>query len=106
MSGANINFSPILIMALIISLIIFREDIPSAGEFTTFIKNEFETNKFFSTAALIGLVTSLLATFRQIPTLIWSRIKRLIEYRVEVNNSDELYSYISEWVMDNKPRLL
>ena len=62
----------------------------------SFLKNDF---------AVAGVITATTLTlwksFKRLPTLLWSRIRRLLFYSITIEESSELYVYVSKYLEAN-----
>lgn len=58
-------------------------------------------DEFLSKAFVLSFMTGLFVSLRNVPRLIWARIKRLIVFSVTIEQTDELFDYIEVWLSDN-----
>lgn len=60
-------------------------------EILNFIKDQINTNQFFSGAISATILASLLVYFKKVPALIWQRIERKIVYNVNIYQYSEIF---------------
>ena len=65
-----------------------------------FLQDEF-LSKAFILGAVMGTITAVLMYSKQLPMVIWARIRRLIVYTVTIEQTDELFDYVERWFRDN-----
>lgn len=71
-----------------------------------FIKDQIANNDFASGALFAGALTAIWATVRGWPSMLWYRIYRYISYSVTVEQSDELYMYLTKYLSEKYPKEL
>lgn len=90
------------ILLLIAAAIYYRDELPTFLQIKEFFIDQMKNNQFFSTAFVLSIGGTILYQIREIPSLIWTRIHRLIYYEVELNSGNELYEYVSLWIFYNR----
>lgn len=69
-----------------------------------YVINELKTNQFFSAAGLVGVLTLIWQTFKEVPKYLWERIKRRITFTAHIYQTDEFFGYLEQWLRDNHER--
>lgn len=75
--------------------------IPNWSEITQLVSDAVTNNQFFQGGAVLGILVALGNSLRNVPLIIWNRIERLLIYKVNVEEIDELFYYFEVWLADN-----
>lgn len=62
------------------------------------VRQQINSNQFLLGGLILGALTSILYSLRSIPSLIWTRIERRIKFEVTVEQSDDLYPWVQNWM--------
>ena len=68
-----------------------------------FDEGRFFDNDFAVAGVMTALVTTLIYQIRKFPIFVWSRMKRHLYYSVTVEQDDELYNLVCEYLENNYP---
>lgn len=66
-----------------------------------YVVSQMQTNQFFSGAALSAVLLSGFYSLKSIPMYLWGRLKRLLEFHATVEQKENLFDYIDEWMEAN-----
>lgn len=76
-------------------------DIPNITELYEFVLTSLNENQFAQGGFIVGLLAMTGQYLKRVPIYIWSRIKRLLIYQVNIEESDDLFVYFEIWLQKN-----
>lgn len=72
----------------------------------TYLLNQLTSNQFAIAGTLSAAAYWIIGYLKPIPSFLYSRINRLFLYKVSIEQSDELYNYVSQYLADKFPNKL
>ena len=55
-------------------------------------------DEFLSKAFVLSILTGTLLYLKNVPKIIWRRIRRLIFFSITIEQTDELFDYTERWL--------
>lgn len=76
-------------------------DLPTYTEIQAFVVEQMQTNQWFQTVGFFGILGMVWQYTKTVPQYLWTRVKRKITYTVNIEETDEFYSYFENWLNTN-----
>ena len=65
------------------------------------LKEIINNNQFLSGGLVLGAITSILYSLKAVPGQIWHSVRRYFFYSVTIEQTNDLFTYVQRWLMDN-----
>ena len=65
------------------------------------LSNQLQTNQFLTGGVILGAITTILYSLKSVPKIIWQAIHRKFYYTVTVEQLDDMYKYLQQWLNAN-----
>jgi hypothetical protein len=76
-------------------------DIFSVSGITHEVTKALSSNQFLQGGAVLAILVGLGNALKSVPMMVWNRIERLLIYRVNIEELDDLFYYFEVWLSDN-----